>query len=284
MSNIKQVNGLKSIGHLFDKKNYLDTIAQLTTLLAEQKAINKKRGITNYLMGCTMFGGNTGPKHINPLKDYNESMIPRFYKTGYPGSTVDKFLNETYFHKLVLSLSDHTERLLYIQLVYYQLLDNDQNLKYIQLLQQQLDTIRFVKKHVPSELRLCGSIFTQGVVIGDTTSINKNGIHPHLDSNDELSCVITLGNVDQGGSTVFYSGLSENKRGKIKQIVPFKHGRIQIGNFSQVVHGVTKWKKHRVTLNFNIKKDIVNHFRLHTDKYYNQWKESGYQKQYFLAK
>ena len=275
---------MKNLSHLFDLENYQSTIAELTTELAKQKVENKRRGITNYLMGCTMFGGNTGPKHINPLKENKESMIPRFYKTSYPGSRVANYLNNSYFRELVLSLSELTERLLYSQLVYYQLLGDDRDLEYIQLLQQQLDTIQFVKEHIPSELRVCGSIFTQGVVVGDATSTNKNGIHPHLDSNDVLSCVITLGNVDEGGSTVFYSGLTEKKKGTIKKIVPFQHGRIQIGNFSQVVHAVTTWKNNRVTLNFNIKKDIVKHFRDRTDKYYNQWKESNYERKYFVAK
>ena len=133
-------------------------------------------------------------------------------------------------------------------------------------------------------MRVCDSIFTQMVVVGDTVSTYGAGIHPHLDDKDVITCIVTLGDVTEGGSTVYYSGLKEKKIGKVQTVVPFQHGRIQIGNYSEVVHGVSKWRGNCITLNFNIKHQIVKHFRDHSDYYYSQWVESGFQKMNFLAK
>ena len=152
------------------------------------------------------------------------------------------------------------------------------------MLKLQLDTIFFIKKNIPSSLLVGESFFTQMAMVGDTESTNHDGMNPHLDDKDLLSVVATLGDVTTGGSTLYFEGTSEKEPGKVIREIPFEHGRIQIGSFSEIVHSVSGWRGNRITLNFNIKHQIVKHFRDHSDYYYSQWVESGFQKMNFLAK
>ena len=60
--------------------------------------------------------------------------------------------------------------------------------------------------------------------------------------------------------------------------IPFQHCRLQIGSFNKILHGVSPWVGPRITLNFNLKKKIVNHFQLFGNKYYGQYENDGYPK------
>ena len=66
------------------------------------------------------------------------------------------------------------------------------------------------------------------------------------------------GNLD-GGSTVYYSGMTVQKKGEKLMTIPFQHGRVQIGYFDEVVHGAEKWNNgNRGVINFCMKKKLVN--------------------------
>ena len=84
----------------------------------------------------------------------------------------------------------------------------------------------------------------------DTVLSSHTGIYPHLDDKDVITCIITLGDVLKGGSTVYYSGLKEKDPHEPDLSVSFGHGRIQIGSFSKVVHGVDEREGNQITLKF----------------------------------
>ena len=279
-----------SLIYFFTKKNkfeidkYKETIANLTTLLDEQKTQNARRGIVNYLIGSTMFAADTSPKFINPLNGMKLSMLPRPNKSCFPDSYIMKYLNKSLFRELCECVSIMVETHLLYQICFLQQLQDTRNDFYIKLLLEQLNTIQFVKEHIPSSLKVCDSIFTQCVIVGDTVLSSHGGIYPHLDDKDVITCIITLGEVTKGGATIYYSGLKEKNPLNPVLSVPFEHGRIQIGSFSTVVHGVEQWEGNRITLNFNIKEQIVAHFRNFGDKYYSQWVNSNYERKYFVAK
>ena len=107
---------------------------------------------------------------------------------------------------------------------------------------------------------------------------NQNEILAHFDEEDIISCIITLGESRQGGETIYYNGIKKNSSGDIKMKIPFQHCRLQIGSFDKILHGVSPWSGPRVTLNFNLKKKMVNHFQLFGNKYYDEYENDGYPK------
>ena len=123
-----------------------------------------------------------------------------------------------------------------------------------------MSLIQFIKDNVPLSLRIGKSFYTQMVVIGNSTYRKHNGIPCHLDK-DMVTCIVNFGDVDNGGSTVFYNGKKPKKDcGELLHSVPFSHGRIQVGFFSEITHAVDAWEGNRMTLNLNFKKDVVQHF------------------------
>ena len=59
-------------------------------------------------------------------------------------------------------------------------------------------------------MRLCNTFFTQMVIVEKCNETNI-GIPPHLDDDDIISCIITLGSPNNGGDTDYYDGLKNNR-------------------------------------------------------------------------
>ena len=78
----------------------------------------------------------------------------------------------------------------------------------------------------------------------------------HFDERDIISCVLHLGNVSQGGQTCYYNGSKVDEPGKMIHQVDFLHGRLQIGFFNKVLHGVNEWNVQRCGIQLNTKKDV----------------------------
>lgn len=114
------------------------------------------------------------------------------------------------------------------------------------------------------------------VLIGDGSK-NKN-INYHKDHKDLISCIITFGEVTEGGSTDYY-----DNNGVLVCGMKFKHGRIQIGQYDEVNHMCPQWKGVRTTINFNIKKSVLEHFKSFGTYYFDQWVRAGYQARYFCG-
>ena len=66
--------------------------------------------------------------------------------------------------------------------------------------------------------------------------------------------------------------------------VKFKHGQIQITTFDKVLHGTNYFKQGRYTINANIKKRVIQHFRDNGNSHYQQFIDAGYTKKLFVAK
>lgn len=145
--------------------------------------------------------------------------------------------------------------------------------------------ILFVRDELPNSLKIFKSIFTQVSIVGTFPIPDTNGEIPiHKDEKDLISCVVTFGSVSEGGSTSYYNGVDLKNKGQPILDIPFMHGRIQIGCFSTILHEVSKWKGNRITMNFNIKSPIVEHFRIFGNYFYKQYEEQGYPTELFVAK
>ena len=79
------------------------------------------------------------------------------------------------------------------------------------------------------------------------------------------------------------NGTNSKNYGKIQQVVPFKHGRIQIGNFFKAYHGVSLYIGPRFTLNYGLKINILDHFLTLGMSKYNQFVAAGYLNHMFVA-
>ena len=67
--------------------------------------------------------------------------------------------------------------------------------------------------------------------------------------------------------------------------IPFKHGRIQIGFFDEIIHGSDKWEKgNRGVIDFSLKKKMLNNFQDYGMYYYSQYIANGYPSGHFIAK
>ena len=58
--------------------------------------------------------------------------------------------------------------------------------------------------------------------------------------------------------------------------VPFEHGTLQIGIFSQVLYGNEDWEGQRCGIQVNIKRDFLKHFIKYGATHYNKYRYSGY--------
>ena len=94
--------------------------------------------------------------------------------------------------------------------------------------------------NVHRSLRICNTFFTALVLVGSEEKYASMNIHKDSDEYD--MAIVNFGTDGlKGGYTVYYNSMHPKDCGKIQEIVPFKHGRIQIGNFSKVYHGVSPY-------------------------------------------
>ena len=112
------------------------------------------------------------------------------------------------------------------------------------------------------------------VLVGENNLSSEMPLH--LDKDDLLSCILTLGDVESGGATQYYSGKKIDKNNKLLHQVDFHHGQIQIGRYDEIIHGVQSWIGTRLTINFNIKIPLINHFENEGTSFYNKYVSSGY--------
>ena len=137
---------------------------------------------------------------------------------------------------------------------------------------------------MPSSLRICDSIFNSMIVVGDFTGHGE--IPLHFDTDDYINAIVSIGDKKVvGGGTVYFVGISAKHPGRKVKDVSFKHGRVQVGYFDDVVHGASPWTDGiRGVLNFCVKKKQLLHFLKYRDVYYSQFVKAGYPRGKFLAK
>ena len=218
-----------------------------------------------YMYGSTC----TASQFPQFYKDGKHHTLPRPYESSKPGQSGHRLMHTPWFIELVSTIEDAVRF-------------------FLEELQPQsststkiLEELSDVQRLVPKELRISNSIFTHLTVLGDLS--DGSGMQPHLDDNDVITAIFQVGFPTAGGSTNYYNGLSVGKTGdKVKEIV-FKHGRLQIGQYKQVIHGVDSWKGQRGCLIFNTKQTILNHFRNESNYFYKQYATNGFPSGPFLA-
>ena len=112
---------------------------------------------------------------------------------------------------------------------------------------------------MPFECRISGSFFTHMSVIGKLK--DKGEVPTHFDEKDCITTLVHLGSVREGGSTQYYDGNTIKDIGKMTYKIPFCHGQIQIGCFNDTLHCAESWMGNRGCINFNLKMNVVDHFK-----------------------
>ena len=226
----------------------------------------KKRSQKMFIFGGTI-GASRYPLY---LKDGKKKMLPRPVVLCRPGNIgYNMMKNMTWLQELSKDIEDLC--------IHHLSTQNDISSKSI------LDKIHLSKKCIPSSLRICNTCFTQMAMVGD---VNTEGyINNHIDKKDLISGILTLGEKNiTGGSTQYFQQINlfeQNTPSRttmiLSQEVPFQHGRVQIGCFDKITHGVSKWSGGtRMTLNFNLKKPILDFFLSNEKEYYQIYEQSGY--------
>lgn len=235
-----------------------------------KEMLTPTRSVPMYCYGSTMYGGVT-PKYVDP-NTRDTPMLPRPYVTYRPGEPAWKIINSPWFKDLCSFLMD----------VVWQHINDLKNIdpqESKRLAKIVVDAINLIH---PS-LRIGDTCFSQFHAVGDDDhevekgAIKGNHVAFHRDRKDLLTLIITLGLVyGRGGATVYYTGENEKKdSGVLSHTSPFVHGRVQIGSFDKVIHGVTAWNGPRVSLNFNLKENTLDHFRVYKDKLYKKYYDAG---------
>ena len=140
------------------------------------------------------------------------------------------------------------------------------------------------KNIIPPECRIADTFFSHMTILGD---LDENGflVPPHIDPDDIITALFHVGNPTEGGSTIFFycekKDFYEGEGVQFSQGVyqlPFAHGRLTIGFFSSVGHGVDAWRGARGAINFNLKKSVLEYFLKTGRKYYDKFKSDGFPK------
>ena len=225
----------------------------------------KKRKVGMYLYGSTITATRY-PKFIHDGKEY---VLPRPYQNCKPSSS-SSLRNDHILQKL-------TKEIERIVIHFLQVHSLDGKLSKLSLFH-----VSRSRKKIPNNLRIFGTFFTHCTVIGTFEEIDGE-IPPHFDEKDLISVVFHCGHVHNGGSTLYYNGISKNNIGEIVYSIPFQHGRIQIGFFQNVIHSVQKWKGTRCLINFNLKAKVLQHFEKYGMQYYSKFMKSGYPSGTFVS-
>ena len=238
------------------------------------KKRNNMRQAWNHCIGSTTFAGPS-PRFMNPYTN-SPSMLPRPYVATLKNK---RSIEQLWFKQFVLDLSDLTIN--HIKTTKYIFYEKKYMVLYFKLCKI-LDDIEFAKSHIPLELRVYDSIFTQTTIVGEVENI-EHQMPLHFDKQDVISCIVTLGANVSGGPAIYHSGITDKDPKDLVLSIPFEHGRIQIGTFSSVLHGISIWKGARMTVALNLKREVVSHFRDHGDKFYDQFRDQNYPSKHFMA-
>ena len=225
-----------------------------------------KRKIAVYCYGATITAAEF-PKYIDD--EGNHHLLPRPYEKSKPGGIGFRLMMSSWFKSFVKSVETTVLDFLHN---YH---DNKNEANEIISLMQQCKTV------VPFELRVGGSSFTHMSVIGRMQ--DEGEVPIHFDEKDYITALVHLGQVETGGSTQYFDGVSLKKKGKIAKVIPFAHGQIQIGCYNNILHAGETWSGARGCINFNLKKIVIDHFVDVGSKYYRQYRSNKFPKGVFYA-
>ena len=94
--------------------------------------------------------------------------------------------------------------------------------------------------------------------------------------------VLYLGDVKDGGNTLYYCGRSL-KQGCLEKEIKFKHGQLQ-KVLNRILHAVDCWEGKRTLIKFNLKKDVFLHFYKYGDKFFRPYAKLGYPSKFQITK
>lgn len=258
---------------------YRQTFSQISQ--ATNRSSSNSRKNVFYQFGSTN-GYSTTPR-FEPTRDGKspngnkyQPMLPRPIVSCRPGNKGYKLLQQNWLIDLIKEIEEHT--------ISYLIRFQNEISHGNELLKQLLD----FRENVDKNILVCGTIFNQMIVIGKLD--HNSEIVNHVDKDDAISCILTLGDITSGGATNYYDGLKAGTNvptymnGNLMHSVPFQHGRLQIGNYRDIVHGVSKWEGTRITIDLNTKIGILNHYCVYNNYFLNQYKEAGYPSGEFCAK
>ena len=233
------------------------------------KRNTQKRGITMY-----QFGSTTGPARYPLYENKNSkngfSMLPRPVTKSRPGELGQIWLSHTPW------LKELTHKVAIMTRNFYQK-SNSMHAKIV--LKMMNESINIVH---PS-LRICDTFFTQLVLVGSESRYSKMNVH--IDPLDYVTSIVTFGDANlKGGYTVYYDGMSSKDHGNIQQAIPFQHGRVQIGSYDKIYHGVSSFIGHRFTFVYILKKQLLDHFIEYQDRLYIQYVKAGYPSNTFVSR
>ena len=159
-------------------KNYESTLDELMSVA--YKEYNKKRSITNYMLGSTIFVSQY-PKFWNPYHQ-KYSMLQRPYKTCQTNGRAKSVINDSWFKILLFNIN------IYCGLHFQQILISSKkegNENKTMEIQSIIQSIKFSEQHIPQSLSLGQTLdFVQ----------NQNEIVSYFHEEDTISCIITPGN------------------------------------------------------------------------------------------
>ena len=140
-----------------------------------------------------------------------------------------------------------------------------------------LAAMKLAKHIIPSDMRVCGTGFTAIAFVGD---LEDSRNHEHLDSHDVISIFVQIGVDVAGGSTTYYSGeramrkrdntrhnYEARTRGELLHEVHHSHMQYQVGAFHEVLHAGEPWRGKRGVISLYLNKAILDHYRVHCDKF-----------------
>ena len=216
-----------------------------------------KRKVCMTLYGSTMGVSQTPRIVVKGKVEY----IPRPYTRSKPSS---KWLKRIHMEDNLVYLVQYLDRfaLQYLEVLFHTEFWSREIYNCL------LDS----KKYIPSSCRIFDTSFTFMSINGDMKD-SQDGISLHIDEDDCFNIVIHIGKCTKGGSTIYVNTRSNN----IDMKIPFQNGQIQIGCFSEVLHGTEPWMGQRCSINLGLKRNVLNHFKSYGTKYFHYVSDNNFE-------
>lgn len=242
---------------------------------ASSKQTSKRRGNNTdmYVIGATT-GAAQYPKMYcweNDMLKSHMLLRPNVCsRPGMPGNLIQE--EHSWFWFLVRRIEDVTLNFLgklANQFPYYD---------------EVLSDLLFVKNNFPEELTICGTCFTQQILLLVAMGVPWKEIIPHFDVNDLFGAVLLIGKVKRGSNFVFYGETKchnhedPSKSSKTTEVLslPFANGLLVIGPFDKLLHSISTWDGTVYFLNLHTSRSTVNYVKQYGWNAYYKFAKDGF--------